>query len=117
MRANPQQYGHSGGRRTSRFQIATDFDWHQEAPAAGPGLTSRCCATHILGRVNTENQGARPLVERFEGFAYDYPMHCEQCGRSSRVPAEVYWEQQSIEALAGSADSAPSQSVCAALGR
>jgi hypothetical protein len=39
------------------------------------------------------------LIERFDGFAYDYHMHCE-CGRISRVPADVYWERQSIDALA-----------------
>lgn len=39
------------------------------------------------------------LIERFDGFAYDYQMHCE-CGRTSRVPADVYWQRLSIDALA-----------------
>lgn len=42
---------------------------------------------------------ADSLIERFDGFAYDYQMHCV-CGRTSRVPADVYWERQSIDALA-----------------
>ena len=42
---------------------------------------------------------ADSLIERFDGFAYDYQMHCA-CGRTSRVPADVYWERESIDALA-----------------
>lgn len=42
---------------------------------------------------------ADSLIERFDGFAYDYHMHCE-CGRISRVPVDVYWERGSIDALA-----------------
>lgn len=42
---------------------------------------------------------ADSLIERFDGFAYDYYMHCE-CGRTSRVPLDVYWERGLIDALA-----------------
>ncbi|OBJ00369.1 hypothetical protein A5660_25080 [Mycobacterium alsense] len=42
---------------------------------------------------------ADSLIERLGGFAYDYQMHCA-CGRTSRVPADVYWERESIDALA-----------------
>jgi hypothetical protein len=55
---------------------------------------------HTLDGVNAEDRSRTcSLVERFEGFACDYQMHCE-CGRTNRVKADVYWERQSIDALA-----------------
>jgi hypothetical protein len=50
--------------------------------------------------VNSGDQGGDSLVERFLGFDYDYPMRCDGCGRTSRVPAQVYWEESQNDALA-----------------
>jgi hypothetical protein len=50
--------------------------------------------------MNSGHQGADSLVERYLGFAYDYPMHCDGCGRTSRVAAQVYWEESQNDALA-----------------
>ena len=50
--------------------------------------------------MNSGNQGADSLVERYLGFAYDYPMHCDGCACTSRVEAQVYWEESQNDALA-----------------
>jgi hypothetical protein len=49
--------------------------------------------------VTDGHKRADSLVERFLGFAYDYPMHCDGCARTSRVAAQVYWQESQNDAL------------------
>jgi hypothetical protein len=49
--------------------------------------------------MNRDQSRVDSLIERFDGFAYDYQMHCEG-GHTSRVPQDLYWERLSIDALA-----------------